>query len=224
MKKRIKIDSSLLSFVIILTGFLYLFPGLYGSNRFFDNVLDFIGMMGVLKGVVLRMAARGHKKANSRKGQALVTEGLYSLTRNPMYLGSFLIGAGFVFIVWPWWTLPLFAGLFYMRFNKQMVKEEAVLSEQFGKVYQDYCRKSPRIFPSISTMIKFKVSTIINMKELFSTKEKRGLIGWPLLAVVLETFQEMFLFKSTDIFQTCILFISSMAVFALMFAVAYYKR
>jgi len=34
-----------------------------------------------------------------------------------MYLGSFLMGAGFILIVWPWWTLPIFAALFFALTN-----------------------------------------------------------------------------------------------------------
>jgi len=214
MKKRIKIDSSLLSFVIILTGFLYLFPGLYSSNRNFDNIMDFFGLITILKGVLLRMSARGHKKAHSKKSEALVTDGPYSLVRNPMYLGSFLLGAGFVLIVWPWWSLPIFAGLFYMRFKKQVVKEEALLTEVFGKEYTSYCRKVSRVFPSYKKIFKLKMKDVIDMEEAFSTKEKRGLMGWPILAVLLESFQEIFVFKSTDIGQTFLIFVSAMLLFA----------
>ncbi len=221
MKKRIKIDSSLLSFIIILTGFLYLFPGLYSSNRVFDNVMDFFGMIIILKGVLLRMSARGYKKANSRKSESLVTDGPYSLVRNPMYLGSFLLGAGFVLIVWPWWSLPAFSGLFYMRFKKQVVKEEALLTEVFGKEYKSYCHKVPRVFPSCKQILKFKLKDVINIEEAFSTKEKRGLIGWPVLAVLMESFQEIFIFKGTDIGQTLLIFVSAMVVFAIGLVVMY---
>jgi len=215
MKKRIKIDSSLLSFIILLTGFLYLFPGLYSSNRVLDNVLDFVGIITILKGVLFRMIARGHKKVHSRKGEALVIDGPYTVVRNPMYLGSFLIGAGFVLIVWPWWTLPIFAWLFYMRFTKQVVKEETLLTELFGKEYKVYCRRIPRVFPTWKIISKMRLKNILNVEEAFSTKEKRGLIGWPLLAILLESFQEMIVFKGTDIGQTVILVVSAMVVFAL---------
>ena len=56
---------------------------------------------------------------------------------------------------------------------------------------------------------------MINIEEAFGTKEKRGLIGWPALAVLMESFQEFFIFKGTNIGQTFLIFISAMVVFAI---------
>ena len=56
MKKRVKTDNAILSFVIILTGFLCLFPRLYGTSLLVDDLLDFFGLMVVLSGTYLRMA------------------------------------------------------------------------------------------------------------------------------------------------------------------------
>ena len=214
MKQRIKIDSALLSFLVILTGFLYLNKGLYLTNRFWDNVLDFVGIMAVLKGTLLRMVARGHKKANSAQGESLVMTGPYTLVRNPMYLGSFLMGVGFILIVWPWWSLPIFAVLFYLRFNQQIVKEEEHLGQLFGADYAAYCQKTPRLFPSPKMIGRIKIKEVLNLKEALSTKEKRALLGWPLLAVVLETFQESVVFGGSDIVQTVGIFLGAMILFS----------
>ena len=67
MKTRIKIDSAILSFTIIFTGFLYQFPNLFSSNKMLDNVWDFTGVLFILKGTMIRMIARGYKKANSKE-------------------------------------------------------------------------------------------------------------------------------------------------------------
>ena len=224
MKKRIRIDSSILSFIIILTGFLYLFPNLYPKSRTFDNVLDVFGMLCILKGILIRMAARGHKKNFSKKGGDLVVSKLYSLVRNPMYLGSCYLGTGFVCIVWPWWSVPFFMGMFYIRFNKQIVKEEKHLAELFGKKYKEYCQNVPRIFPSIKKCLKVKAKDIMNFKEMWSTKEKRGLLGWPLLAVVLEYFQESVVFRSADLGQIITLFIWTIILYAIVVILYYYLR
>ncbi len=215
MKKRIQIDSAILSFAIILTGFLYQFPGLYPRNQELDHLCDFIGLWMVLKGTWVRMIARGHKKANSQKGNALVGTGIYTVTRNPMYLGSFLMGAGFVLIVWPWWSLPFFAWLFYMRFRRQVVIEESHLRSLFGQEFEDYCRKVNRVFPSFSQMRKVKIKDIVRPAEAFSTKEKFGLLGWPLLAVILETMQEKIVFGVFDIERTITIFVFAAVTFML---------
>jgi len=148
MKERIKIDSSLLSIIIIVTGFLYFFPNLYPQNLILDDIFDFLGMICIFKGLLLRMAARGHKKAHSQRSKSLVMTGPYSLVRNPMYLGSFLLGVGFILIVWPWWSVPIFAALFYMRFKIQVGKEESFLQESFESEYpRAYSRRLSRSSP-----------------------------------------------------------------------------
>lgn len=214
MKKRIQIDSALLSFLVIFTGFLYLNKGLYLTNRFWDNALDFFGIIAVLKGTLLRMAARGHKKAHSAQGESLVMTGPYTFVRNPMYLGSFLMGAGFILIVWPWWSLPVFAVLFYLRFIQQIVKEEEHLSQLFGEDYAAYCRETPRLFPSLKMIRKVRIKEVLNLKEALSTEEKRAFLCWPLLAVVLETFQESVVFSGSDLVQTIRIFLGAMILFS----------
>ncbi|HPB67855.1 MAG TPA: isoprenylcysteine carboxylmethyltransferase family protein [Candidatus Omnitrophota bacterium] len=213
MKKRVKIDSSLLSLAILFTVFLYPFPRLYPSSPLLDNILDFLGFIVIFKGAYIRMSARGVKKANSQQGEGLVKKGLYTVVRNPMYLGSFTLGAGFILVVWPFWILPVFAVLFYLRFNKQIVFEEKWLLKKFGKEYEVYCREVPRLFPSWKSLRAVKVSTLFPWKETWSTKEKRALLGWPFLAVVLESLQEWRVFGSTNIFQTVLIFLLSAAVF-----------
>ena len=221
MKKRIKIDSSILSFVIVLTGFLYVFPNLYSQSKGFDNVLDVLGILCIVKGVLIRMAARGHKKKFSKKGGDLVTSGLYSMVRNPMYLGSCYLGIGFVLLVWPWWSVPIFLWLFYLRFNKQVLKEEELLTELFGDKYVDYCKATPRIFPSIKKCFKIKTKDIVDAKEIFSTKEVRGLLAWPLLAVVLEYFQEKVVFQSADLNQIAGSFLWTIVIYLIVVVVYY---
>ena len=213
MKKRIKIDSSLLSAAILFTGFLYQFPHLYPSSRLFDNVMDWLGLIILLKGAYIRMAARGVKKAHSRQGAGLVKKGLYSLVRNPMYLGSFMMGAGFVLIVWPVWILPVFVWLFYLRFNTQIVKEEKWLYKNFGEDYAAYCRKVPRLFPRWDKLWTMKASALFPWEETWSTKETRGLLYWTLAAVPMETLQEWRVFGSTNILQTVLIFLSAVVVF-----------
>lgn len=224
MKRRIKFDSAILSFLIIVTGFLYLNKKLFFITPFFDNALDFLGFLVILKGIFLRMAARGHKKAHSGQGGQLVTTGPYALVRNPMYLGSFLMGAGFILMLWPWWSLPFFALLFYLRFNRQIIEEEGRLSESFGEGFAAYCQKTPRLFPSLpclpagrQNVKEIKIRDIFNLKEAFSTTERRGLVAWPALAIGLETFQESVVFGGTDIRRTLCLFFTAALVFAISF-------
>ncbi len=221
MKTRIKIDSSILSFVIILTGFLYAFPFLYMEQPFLESAMDFFGIIAVLKGTFLRMAARGYKKSGSAQGHELVMSGPYTLVRNPMYLGSFLMGAGFVLLVWPWWGLPIFTGLFYFRFLPQVKAEEAHLRETFGAAYESYCRRVPRFFPSIGSLRQLNVHESFPLSEAFSTKEKWGLAAWPIVAIILEIFQEKLVFGAADVARIISGFLFTVFIFAVGVAAVY---
>lgn len=71
---------------------------------------------------------------------ALVTGGVYRLTRNPMYLGLLLDLLAWAVFLWdplPLAVLPLFV-IYIHRF--QIVGEERALSSLFGTAYDDYRR------------------------------------------------------------------------------------
>ena len=214
MKTRIKIDTTLLILIIISTGFLYRFPRLYTSTVLTDDIFDFLGLLFILKGVYLRMAARGYKKTHSKEGLGLVVGGPYLLVRNPMYLGSFLIGGGFVLIVCPWWTFLIFGFLFYFRFSRQIIKEETHLSKLFGQQYEDYTKRVSRLFPRINDFMRAKGREVLPFREAWLTKEKWGLLAWPFLGVLLDGFQEMIVFKTTDCGRIISIYIMAISIFA----------
>jgi len=115
----------------------------------------------------------------------------------------------------------VFAILFYIRFNKQMVKEEVFLTEHFGDSYAAYCQQAPRIFPRLSDILKIKIRDVFNVDEMMSTKEKRGLYTWPILAVVLETIQEKLVFGMVDVPQTVFIFLAAFVAVVIGFAIRY---
>jgi protein-S-isoprenylcysteine O-methyltransferase Ste14 len=221
MKSRIKVDVAIVLLVIILSVVLFMFPSFYPKSLIIDYWLDFLGYSLILKGVVLRMAARGHKRAHSQRGAGLVTSGLYGVVRNPMYLGSFVIGSGFVLLVWPWWTLPIFGAVFYLRFNRQMVKEEAYLKEVFKENYMNYYQIVRRVWPSWKSLMTISMREAFAWSELWSTKEKRLLLALPVLAIALETMQEWVVYHVVFLAQNLAILGCSFFLIGLGFGVKY---
>lgn len=75
---------------------------------------------------------------------SLVTEGVYRITRNPMYIGfACFLAAWGAWLASPWLllVLPLFLGYLHLF---QILPEEAVLEEAFGQAYLDYKAQVPR--------------------------------------------------------------------------------
>ncbi len=126
---------------------LLLSRGSHPEGYLVDTVLASAGL------TLLLLAAGGRIWASlylsGRKNSELVTEGPYSLVRNPLYLFSFIgfLGAGLVFesII----LALLMAGIFAVGHWPTMRKEEEDLREIFGEAYEDYARRVPRFIPRI---------------------------------------------------------------------------
>ncbi len=95
-------------------------------------------------GLVLRAFAAGYLD----KGAVLTTWGPYAYTRNPLYLGSFLIGLGFVLAGGSWILGVIFLGFFLFVYWPVMRREEAALRTQFGEIYNRYAVAVPLFFPN----------------------------------------------------------------------------
>ncbi|HEX4855057.1 isoprenylcysteine carboxylmethyltransferase family protein [Arenimonas sp.] len=81
-----------------------------------------------------------------RKDSALVVEGIYRHTRNPMYLGMALAYAAVTLAcnsLWP--LLTLVPVLLLVRYYV-IAREERYLAALFGEAYRDYCRQVRRWF------------------------------------------------------------------------------
>jgi len=105
-----------------------------------------VGGLVALPGLALRAWATGHL----RKNDALATTGPYAYTRNPLYLGSFVIGLGFTIAAGRLILGLVFAALFLGIYVPVMRVETKTLDELFGKDYQDYAAAVPLFLPRIT--------------------------------------------------------------------------
>jgi protein-S-isoprenylcysteine O-methyltransferase Ste14 len=69
---------------------------------------------------------------------ALVTSGVHGWTRNPIYLGMFLVYGGIGIIAQSAWTLILAVPLAVIIRYGVVAREEAYLERRFGDLYRDY--------------------------------------------------------------------------------------
>lgn len=70
--------------------------------------------------------------------RALVTTGIHRWTRNPIYLGMFLVYAGIGVAAQSPWTLILTLPLAITIRYGVIAREEAYLKRRFGDAYRDY--------------------------------------------------------------------------------------
>ena len=81
---------------------------------------------------------------STRPVQALVTTGIHGLSRNPIYVGMFLIYAGVgVAALSPWILVLVLPIAIIMRYGV-VAREEAYLVRRFGDAYRDYMARVRR--------------------------------------------------------------------------------
>lgn len=97
----------------------------------------------VFLGVMLRSYAAGYLEKN----QALATGGPYAYTRNPLYLGSFILGAGFALAGGSWTVGLAFVVFFALIYWPVMHREGYYLREQFRENYERFAEAVPLFFP-----------------------------------------------------------------------------
>ena len=103
-----------------------------------------IGALVILPGLLIRALASGHV----RKNEALATSGPYAYTRNPLYLGSLLMGVGFALAARSWWVGVVLVAMFVAIYLPVIRDEEAFLRQKFPE-FEEYARRVPRMFPRI---------------------------------------------------------------------------
>jgi len=103
------------------------------------------GLIGILPGLVIRAFASGHVNKN----EALATSGPYAYTRNPLYLGSLLIGLGFCAAARSWWVALALVAMFVMIYVPVIHDEETYLRGKFPG-FADYAARVPRMLPWIT--------------------------------------------------------------------------
>jgi protein-S-isoprenylcysteine O-methyltransferase Ste14 len=104
-----------------------------------------LGASVIVPGLLIRAVASGHV----RKNEALATSGPYAYSRNPLYLGSSLIGIGFAVAVRSWWVGVALVVMFFAIYLPVIRGEEAFLRQKFPE-FEQYARRVPRMFPRIA--------------------------------------------------------------------------
>ena len=105
-----------------------------------------IGGAVALVGLLIRAWSSGH----IRKARVLAVTGPYAFTRNPLYLGSFIMGLGFTIAAGVWWLGLIFAALFLGIYLPVMRVEANDMLDIFGSDFEEYKRNVPLFVPRLT--------------------------------------------------------------------------
>jgi protein-S-isoprenylcysteine O-methyltransferase Ste14 len=110
-----------------------------------------------LAGLAIRWATVGcalpgtsGRSTSAPRAEALNTTGMYSVTRNPLYLGNFVAFLGIAIATKAWWFPVMLALAYWIYIERIIAAEEAFLSRKFGVPYEDWAGRTPIFFPRLA--------------------------------------------------------------------------
>jgi protein-S-isoprenylcysteine O-methyltransferase Ste14 len=153
-----------------------------------------LGAVLILPGLLIRASASGHV----RKNEALATSGPYAYTRNPLYLGSLLMGVGFVVAARNWWVGVVLVVMFFAIYLPVIRDEEVFLRQKFPE-FEEYARRVPRMVPRMLPKIgrgsnEQKSSDGFSFDLYLQHREYNALLG--ALAMVAALIAKMIFFQN----------------------------
>ncbi|MDF1540699.1 MAG: isoprenylcysteine carboxylmethyltransferase family protein [Candidatus Thorarchaeota archaeon] len=152
-----------------MVGFLLLLHPFFLILIFYDNLLltstlliivdnpiiSYIGIIVYIIGgttVILsrrQLGRYGDGTTALKRDHKLLTQGIYSYIRHPLYAGALIgrIGIGLSFR--GYFSAIFFILIYFIVFRKRMDIEEGFLTVEFGEEYESYMKRTKRLFPYI---------------------------------------------------------------------------
>ena len=208
-------------FIIIL--FVCFQPRNLGERNAWINL---VGLAVILLGITLRVLAVGYSRSgtsgreNFLRAENLNVDGVYSVVRNPLYVGNFIVYSGllitfanlFAFIPFYLYLVVLYTFIIY--------SEEAYLTGQYGDAYQEYRRRTPRIIPGFR--LYPRPSVPFNLRKVLF-KEKNTVFYSMVFYMAILIYKE-YLINAGIIEKTDILLYAAAALFGINVFLVILKR
>lgn len=121
----------------------------------FCVAISFIGE--IIRAYTVGYAAKGTSGRNTKEGQVaetLNTTGIYSVVRNPLYVGNFIIMLGQVAFLGSAWCVVVYILCFWLYYERIIMAEEDFLRKKFGSVYEEYALRTPVFMPNLALWTK----------------------------------------------------------------------
>ena len=149
---------SFLPLILLVPAIAALPQSTYMESWFGDTVEDVWTVFCVavaFAGLAVRVATVGFAPAGTsgrnvkeQRADQLNTTGLYSLVRNPLYLGNVITLLGFVLAIKVWWLPLIAAPCVFLYYERIVCAEEKFLLTAFGAEYEAWASETPVFIPS----------------------------------------------------------------------------
>lgn len=130
-----------------------------------DHLWEVLCLSVSFFGLGIRVFTIGHapkgtsgRNTKSQVADTLNTTGIYSIVRNPLYLGNFFMGLGPALFVHLWWLILIYILVFWLYYERIIFAEEAYLRNKFGHEYLEWANKTPVFVPKFNQYRKADLS------------------------------------------------------------------
>ncbi len=174
MKKRIAVSNIAVLIILAVSK---------PDSRFFF----FAGLLIVLLGEAIRLAA----SATIVKSKTLTVKGIYSVCRNPLYLGTLIMVFGMGIQLYSsdkmrlalTWLIIL--AVFPYVYYKTIKAEEEFLLSAYKQDFENYLKNTPCLIPDLSAVKNAFDPSNYDISVFKKNKEYRGLAGMILIEALI---------------------------------------
>jgi protein-S-isoprenylcysteine O-methyltransferase Ste14 len=103
----------------------------------------------IVSQIAIRTLGKFFDRLAIKSDHQLVTDGIYSLVRHPIYTSYILLFIGFCTLLQSLSGLGLLVAVCLIWFGNRIGIEERMLADRFGEEYQSYCQQTKRLFPYV---------------------------------------------------------------------------
>ena len=173
----------------------------FASERL-DVWFDALGLLVASVGQAIRMLCIGYayiQRGGVNKRLAanrLVCEGIYAHSRNPMYVGNFLLLAGLAIIYHSFLVYCVALPVYLGGILTIIKSEEEFLRGKFGDEYEDYCRRVNRFVPRLRGLRTTMAGMPFDWRRVIR-KEYGTTFAWISVALALIAWEQITWYGST---------------------------
>lgn len=164
----------------------YAYTELYNGDTIlqsspYEYIYSMVCLLISLFGLAIRVYTVGHtpdktsgRNVKEQVAEELNTTGIYSVVRNPLYLGNFFMWFGIALLTQNGWFVVAFLLFYWVYYERIIYAEEQFLSRKFGAAYDSWAASTPCFVPRLHSGIhptyKFSWRKVI-------LKEKNGFVA-----------------------------------------------
>jgi protein-S-isoprenylcysteine O-methyltransferase Ste14 len=179
------------TFLLALRGYEY--PG---HNEGLDHLWEILCLLVSFFGLGIRICTVGHtpkgtsgRNTKKQVADTLNTSGMYSVVRNPLYLGNFFMGLGIALFAHLWWLTIIYILVFWLYYERIIFAEEAYLRNKYGDEYLKWANSTPAFLPKLSKYQKADLS--FSLRNVLK-REYNGFFAVIVVMFILETVGEIY--------------------------------